>query len=70
VVPLGGSNAKIETKIFTKNISAGEFRPDFKNPGAELGYTYFAGNGYRITDQSETVSPGVTTDQRAATRER
>lgn len=61
VVPLGGRNAKIESKTFTKNFPAGEFRPDFKNPWAELGYTYFGGQGYRITNLSESASSGITT---------
>ncbi len=62
VVPLGGSKVKIETKTFTQNISAGEFRPGFQSPGAELGYTYLAGQGYRITNLSETDSSGISTD--------
>lgn len=59
VVPLGGSGVRIETKTFTKNIPATEFRPDLKSPGAELGYSYKAGIAYKITNNSLVGSSGL-----------
>lgn len=61
VIPLGGSESRRVTEVRRKNLPAGEFVHGSHSPGIERGYSYSVGDSFRVINNSDVVSAGLTT---------